>query len=513
MFDATPLLSLYASLRRARLGSASHIEQQSKQLLSLVSQAKDTLFGREYHFESIKSVEEFQRRVPLRTYEQFWQQYWKDRFPILESCTWPGKVPFFAVSSGTTSGKTKYIPYTAAMRRSNTKAGLDLLVHHLTNRPKSRIFAGKSFILGGSTDLIEESRGVWSGDLSGISVKTLPWWAKPYYFPPAELALIKNWEEKLDVLSKRSLDERITLLSGVPSWLLIFLKKVADISPQHDLRIADLYPHLEMLVHGGVNFAPYQKHFSELLEGSHAELREVYPASEGFVAIADRGYNEGLRLICDHGIFFEFVPVEELSSTSPRRHWLQNIEAGVNYAIVLTTCAGLWAYVLGDTVKFIETNPPRLLVTGRTSYFLSAFGEHLTGEEIEQATSFAAAEAGLSLTDYSVGAVYPERSGQLGGHLFVVEFEDDQWSGTQIERFQSQLTAKLCELNDDYDAHYAGGVGLEAPKIMTVKPGSFAEWMKSRGKLGGQHKVPRIITDQDLFRSLVKFMSDAERAE
>lgn len=509
MFDLSSGLRLYAGYRSAKLRRENPARSQEQQLLRLLQQAKDTRFGRQYDFASIRSVEEYQRRVPLRYYENFWEEFWKPAFPRLDNCTWPGLIRYIAVSSGTTSGTTKYIPYSAEMDRSNHKAGLDLLVHHVRNYPGSRLFGGKTFVLGGSTDLVRESEGVYSGDLSGIAVVTLPWWAKPFYFPSREMALIKDWETKIDTMAQAALRADIRALSGVPAWMLILSKKLAQLMPDSGGVFSNAFPNLEMLVHGGVNFAPYHRQFMNLIDPGKVDLREVYPASEGFVAIADHGYNEGMRLVLDHGIFFEFVPVDELNSLEPMRHWCGLLEKDVNYAVVLSTCAGLWSYVLGDTVKFIETDPPRLLITGRTSYCLSAFGEHLIAEEIEDAISSAAATIGEEITDYSVGPLFPRNHGDLGGHLYVVEFTGRIPEASRLRLFGEALDRRLCQRNEDYTAHRSGGFGLKAPEIRPVKPGTFAAWMKSRGKLGGQNKVPRIITRQELFDSLVDFSAQS----
>ncbi|RIL12514.1 MAG: auxin-regulated protein [Proteobacteria bacterium] len=505
MLNATPLLKLYAKIRRAKLNRTNYAEQQEQELLKLVKISQNTEFGIEHKFNAIKSVSDFQNRVPLRRYEQFWEGYFKERFPKLNNITWPGVIPYFAVSSGTTSGTTKWIPYTHEMTSSNAKAGVDLLVHHVTQNPASRLMAGKSFVLGGSSELVERTPGVYSGDLSGIAVKTLPLWARARYFPPQKLALLKNWEEKIQILGRESLKQNIRSISGVPSWLLIFFEKMTEIVPGSGGKICNIYPKLEMLVHGGVSFAPYHKKFLELLEGSRAELREVYPASEGFIAVGDRSYGDGLRMIIDHGIFFEFVPLEEIDKPSPTRHWVRDLELGVNYAVIITNCAGLWSYVLGDTVRFVDRDPPRLLVTGRISYYLSAFGEHVIDEELEDSVSYAAASISKQVVDYSVGPIFPSASSTLGGHLYVVEFAQAGVSTAEIESFAGALDKRLSERNEDYEAHRAGGYGLNPPKVILAKPGAFAAWMKSRGKLGGKHKVPRIINDTALLDSLRTF--------
>jgi hypothetical protein len=505
MFDATPLLRLYARWRNSFLQNHSPVELQRTQLLSLLKKAAATRFGQQYSFSSITSVEEYQKRVPLRTYEQFWNEFWKEPFPTLENCTWPGVIPFFPVSSGTSSGTTKYIPCSHEMLASNTKAGMDLLVHHVTNRPHSRILGGKSFMLGGSTDLTSPAPGIYFGDLSGIVTKQVPWWIRSRYFPPAKMALVKNWEEKVDVLAKASLKEDIRMISGVPAWMMIFFDALRRIQSLPDAPLSAFYQNLEMIVHGGVNFTPYVDRFKDFISGTSAELREVYPASEGFIAMADRGFGDGLRMNLDHGIFFEFVPLEELGSDSPTRHWIANVQPDINYAVIMTTCAGLWSYIIGDTVRFVDTSTPRVLVTGRTSYYLSAFGEHLIDEEIEDGVSTAAKTLQLEVTDYSVGPIFPKTAGELGGHVYIIEFAHGIPTSEQLGEFSKALDTKLCQRNEDYESHRSGGFGLNAPTILPVPVGFFAAWMKSRGKLGGQNKVPRVITKLELLDDLVNF--------
>lgn len=507
MLDLTPFLKFHAYSRKKALFNLDPKLAQQNELFKLLKSASKTKFGQDHAFDQIKDIPNYQARVRIRYYEDFWNEYWKPAFPNLVDCSWPGTIPFFAVSSGTSSGRTKYIPCSQAMIDSNKRGGLDLLVYHLENFPSSKIFAGKSFFLGGSTDLLEEAPGVLSGDLSGIAAKTLPWWARLRYFPPENLALLKNWEEKIDRLAHQSLRQDIRMLSGVPSWMLILFDKLWDIVPDSRGSLKKIYPNLEMLVHGGVNFKPYHERFKDLLRDTNAELREVYPASEGFIAVADRGFDEGLRMILDHGIFYEFVPVEELATPNPTRHWIGTIEKEINYAVVLSTCAGLWSYVLGDTIKFTDLTPPRLLITGRISYALSAFGEHLIGEEIEDAVTFAASKINLRVTDFSVGAVYPKNSGELGGHLYFVEFEESVPQPGIVATFIDSLDKRLCDMNDDYQAHRAQGFGLKAPSVVALKHGAFAAWMKSRGKLGGQHKIPRIINDPELFQHLREFIA------
>ena len=502
--DLTPALRFYARRRLKRLAALDPAAVQERELLKLVRKAAATRFGKDHDFAAIKTVADFQARVPLRRYEQMWRDYWQPAFPLLDDISWPGRIPFFAVSSGTTSGASKYIPLTAATRRSNVRAALDVLAFHARARPDSRFFAGPTFMLGGSTALVEEAKGVFSGDLSAIAAKTLPFWAKPYAFPPNDLALLADWDQKLTRTAEASLTQNIRVLTGTPSWVLILLERMRALRDARGQASVPAFPALRLYIHGGVNFAPYRPRFEALFAEQDIDLREVYPASEGFIASADRGPGEGLKLSLDNGLFFEFVPVEELDSPNPTRHWAGNIQPDVNYAVVMTTCAGLFAYVIGDTVRFVDTKPPRLLITGRTSYMLSAFGEHLIGEEIEAAVTDAAAKIGADVTDFSVGALYAEREGELGGHLYIVEFGATPDEAARA-RFAGYIDDDLRRRNDDYRAHRADGHGLNAPRVHAVPPGTFAAWMASRGRAGGQNKVPRVINDRTLFDNLRAF--------
>jgi len=469
---------------------------QQETLRRLIGQAASTRFGQRHRFAKIRTIHDFQAAVPLRRYEDFWREFWQPAFPRLTSITWPGTIPYFALSSGTASGTTKYIPVSRTMVRSNRAAALDLLVHHLAGRPHSRVLSGKSFLLGGSTDLRVEGQGVLSGDLSGIAAATVPRWARRYTYPPPGLALMADWEQKIDLLASHAPAEPIRSLSGTPSWLLLFFERLASLFPDRPRRLAAYWPGLDLVVHGGVSFAPYRAAFADWLAGGHAELREVYPASEGFIAVADQGPEEGLRLIVDNGLFFEFVPLDTLRAGAPTRHWIANAETGVDYALALSSNAGLWSYLLGDIVRLVSRSPPRLHVVGRTSYFLSAFGEHLSGEELEQAVLEAA--AGARVTEFAVG---PETAGARGRHVFVVEFA--QPPPPDPARLADAVDAALLRLNEDYAAHRHGGQ-LLPPRLIVAPPGCFAAWMAERGRLGGQNKVPRVITEPALLGSLLR---------
>lgn len=504
MIDPTPAFRLAAALRRRRLQRLDPADSQRRTLMQLLRRAAGTRFGRDHGFDRIDGIAAYQAAVPLRRYEEMWRDYWQPAFPQLQGVSWPGRIPFFALSSGTTSGTSKYVPVSDAMRRSNVRAAFDLTAWHLGARPQSRMFAGRSLMLGGSTTLTEHAPGIFSGDLSGIAARTLPPWARPFVFPGPDLALLSNWEEKLDRIARGSLDLSIRSVSGTSSWLLPLFERVRELRRVRGEAPDPPYPALDLLVPGGVALAPYLPRLQRLIAGTGAEIREAYAASEGFIALQDGAPGEGLRLSLDHGLFLEFVPVEELGSPTPVRHWIADAEPGANYAVVVTSCAGFWSYVLGDTVRLVNRNPPRVLITGRTSYGLSAFGEHLIAEEAERAAADAAAAIGADISDFAVMAVFPDETTPVGRHRWFVEFAVRP-DAASLARFAVTVDARLQALNDDYAAHRHGSMG--APEVVAVPPGGFAAWMKSRGRLGGQNKVPRLVANPALAADLAAFMT------
>ena len=508
IFDPTPIFRRYARRRIKQLDGIDPVAAQETLLLSMVKTGAATKFGQAHRFSTIRNADDFQRAVGLRTYEDFWLEFWKDSFPLLEHCSWPGTIPYFALSSGTTTGTTKYIPFTREMMRANSRAGLDLLAFHVAGQAGSTLCSGKSLMLGGSSALNELAPGIFSGDLSGIVTQNIPAWVRPWSLPPRSIGLMKDWEKKITLLAELAMRQKITSISGVPSWLNLFFGRLAELRGVQDTDLNELLPDLQLLIHGGVSFVPYRQQYERFLEQSNAEMREVYAASEGFIALADARHRQGLRLCLDHGLFYEFVPADEIHRKNAPRHWLRNFETDLNYALVVSSCAGLWGYIIGDTVKFVNRDPPRLVVTGRLSYNLSIFGEHLIGEELESAVTLAASRIGCSVNEFTVGAVVPEDPRSPGGHIYLVEFSQSTISNEQHTGFVTFLDQQLCLLNEDYQAHRAEGYGLSKPRLTRLRPGAFEAWMRQRGKLGGQHKVPRVVLDPEMFSSLRKYMRD-----
>ncbi len=504
MHDATWMVRAYAAWRLRQLKRIDPEATQLRVLRSLVRRARDTRFGREHEFRAVTSLADYRARVPVRTYETFWDTYWEESFPRLVNCTWPGTIPYFALSSGTTRGSTKFLPVTREMNRANSRAVLDLLAHHVDCRPNSRVLAGRCFMLGGSTGLTRHARGIHSGDLSGIAAAVRPAWVGPRYFPPRHLEAIADWETKVERFARLSLREDIRAVGGTPSWLLIYFDRLLEIAGAADGRLGSVYPDLELLVHGGVAWAPYRERFRALLDGTWAETREVYPASEGFFGVADGADGEGLRLLLDNEIFYEFMPVDDPQPGLTDIRWIGDAEIGTNYALVVSTAGGLWRYQVGDTIELVSRAPPRVRITGRTSYMLSAFGEHVIGSELERAVAGAAETIATTVSDFAAGSLFSGGSGERGGHLFIVEFAEPDVDRARTQKFAAEIDSVLMRLNEDYAAHRAGGWGLNPPRVAVMPSGGFAAWMKSRGKLGGQHKVPRVIHDPRLLEALRK---------
>ncbi len=499
------------------------MREQEKTLSSLLQSARKTKFGVDHGFSEIRGAADYQKRVKLRTYEDFFNDYFlpssieaakkvksdydpKLNSPHLDNIIWPGLIRYFSLSSGTTSGTTKFIPMTRELLRSNRKASVDAALFHYIQKADSKILAGRTLLLGGNPILREDWKGsVKSGDLSGVIIHHLPFLFCTSYFPGMALASIPQWEEKIDRIAEAALSQNLSILSGVPTWMILFLEKLNE-KKKIKGNIKSLWPNFELFVHGGIPFEPYQKQFEEWL-GPDADYLEVYPASEAFIAIEDPRENE-LRLMTDYGTFYEFVPVEEISSKAPTRLTVRDVEVGKNYAIVLTTNGGLWSYILGDTVRFVSKEPLLLKITGRTKYCLSAFGEHLIQEEIEKALHETCLAFGTGYTDYHAAPIFPDSVHPKGKHQYLIEFTKQPQN---LKEFSGKFDAELQRLNEDYAQHRSGGFGMDEPEIIAVQSGFFKEWMRKKGKLGGQYKVPRISASREVISDMLSSFSVLEK--
>lgn len=504
MFDLTPIVRLLAWRRSAKLARMKPAETQHATLMSLVGRAAETRFGKDHDFAGIRSVEDFQARVPIRDFDQLWTEYFQADFPILDDVTWPGRIPFFARSSGTTTGRSKHLPITREIIKSNEKAGFDLMAAHLGHNPKSRPLSGYTLIVGGATSLEEIHDGIFVGDVSGINTMLTPGWIKKRQLPPRELSGIFDWDEKMDAVARAVYDKPITMISGQCNWMLMMCDRIRERREAEGLGNGPTFPDLQLMIHGGVPIDVYRDRLMVHVGGTGADIRELYPASEGFVGFADRGPGEGMRMMLDNGLFFEFVPLEEVDAPNPTRHWVGNAEPGVDYALILSNNAGLWSYRIGDVVRLVDTDPPRLHIMGRVSQALSPFGEHLIGAEIDAAVRAAADALGFGVAEYTVGPVMPASAKGAGYHVYILEptapLSGD--AGKTAEKAAGIIDAALRETNFDYDRKRTRDSAVRPPAVRFVPPGAFEGWLRLKGKFGGQNKVPRVSAQAGKFREM-----------
>ena len=495
------ILERAASRRRRALERISPraAAVQEAALLSLVARARRTRFGLAHGFDGIRSVADYQRRVPVRQYLDF-RPLWERVIAGESDVTWPGRPRHWVKTSGTTAGD-KYIPVSAEALASHRKGGWDALLLAVERAGGAHLLGGPLLFLGGSTRLEALGEGCEVGDLSGLVVRRLPPGIRSRYSPGAAIAAVRDWEERIAAAAILAEGQDLRLLCGMPSWLLVLFERVARARqlagrPIRDLR--ECWPNLRVLIHGGMSFAPYRGVFEEWT-GAVLGRVEVYPASEGFVAIQTEA-SGGLTLMLDYGVFYEFVPVEDLGLDRPRRHTVADVETGRAYAIALSTPAGLWSYLLGDTVRVTARDPLRLEITGRTRHFVNAFGENVIVEEVEQALVEACRRTDAHVVEFTVAPRYPSPGDALGAHDWLVEFRVPPRRPAEFVRAVDEA---LMALNTDYGIKRGGDVGMRAPRLVALPAGTFYAWMGSVGKLGDQHKVPRVTNDRALAESLL----------
>ena len=467
---------------------------QEATLLSLVARARGTYFGLAHGFDGVRSVADYQRQVPVHQYLDF-RPLWERAIHGESDVTWPGRPRHWVKTSGTTAGE-KYIPVTADALASHRQGGWDALALAAERAGGAHLLGGPMLFLGGSATLEPLGERCEAGDLSGLVVRRLPPGIRSRYSPGAAIAAIPDWEERIAAAAILAERQDLRLLCGMPSWLLILFERVGRARqlagrPVRDLR--DCWPNLRVLIHGGVSFAPYRRVFEEWM-GVELDRVEVYPASEGFVAVQTEP-SGGLTLMLDYGIFYEFVPVEDLGRDRPRRHTVADVEVGRAYAIALSTPAGLWSYLLGDTVRVTARHPLRLEITGRTRHFVNAFGENVIVEEVEQALVEACRRTDAHVVEFTVAPRYPSPDDARGGHDWLVEFRVPPRAPDEFVRVVDRT---LMGLNGDYRTKRRGDVGMHPPRLVTLPAGTFYAWMGSVGRLGDQHKVPRVTNDRTL---------------
>ena len=489
-----PVLDWYAGRRRRHLEAVWRRpgDVQEVALRSLLWSAADTEFGLEHGFRSIRTVAQYQERVPIREYADF-KPFWDRAVSGARGVTWPGHCRDWVKTSGTTSGD-KMIPVTREAFASHRKGGWDAFLLACSRVGARHLMDGPMMFLGGSTALKDVGAGCRVGDLSGLVIRRLPPGIRGRYSPGPEIGAIADWERRIDAVAGLAATQDLRLISGMPSWLVILFERVARQRQAAGRAVRDLsecWPNLRVLIHGGVAFTPYAGVFEEWM-GRRLERVEVYPASEGFVGVQTEA-SGGLTLMIDYGIFYEFVPVEDVGSVRPRRHTVANVELHRPYAVVMSTPGGLWSYLLGDTVRFVALEPLRLVITGRTRHYVNAFGENVIVEEVERALTTACRRTEAEVVEFTVAPRYPSAGEPRGGHEWLVEFRIPP---REPQDFARVLDETLVALNTDYRSKRAGGVGMVAPTVTTLPLGTFYRWMREHGKLGDQHKVPRVTNDR-----------------
>lgn len=461
------------------------IEVQNEVLFDLISDAKNTELGKKYDFSGIKNYSSFTKKVPIQQYESMEPLIEKNRKGE-QNVFWPTKIQWFAKSSGTTNAKSKFIPVSdEAIEDCHMKAGKDMLCLFINNNEDTEIFKGKGLRLGGSSAVYEDNDSFF-GDLSAIIIENMPFWADFSSAPCQKTALMSEWETKMDAIIQETINEDITSLSGVPSWMLVLLNRVLEVTGKAN--ILEVWPNLEVYFHGGVNFNPYREQYKKLIPKKNFRYFEIYNASEGFFAIQDQNNSNELLLMLDYGIFYEFIPMENYEEENSIAIPLQEVEINKNYAIVISTNSGLWRYLIGDTVKFTSLKPYRIKITGRTKHFINVFGEELVVENAEDALQIACETTNAEITDYTVAPIFMEGTNS-GGHEWVIEFKVPPQN---MDEFTLLLDDALKSLNSDYEAKRYLNMTLALPVIHQAPKGLFYNWLKQKNKLGGQHKVPRL---------------------
>ncbi len=474
-------------------------EVQENTLKELLSLARETQWGRKHGFSSIARYEDFRERVPLQDYEDIKPMV--DRILKGEqNILWPSDIHWFAKSSGTTGDRSKFIPISQeSLSNCHYKAGKDVLSIFCHNNPRSNIFDGKALIMGGSHKVSEFNSQAYFGDLSAVLLQNAPFYGELLRIPDLSLALLDDWEEKLDRVAHATYNQNVTNISGVPSWNLILLKRILEITGRSD--ILEVWPKLELFIHGGVSFAPYRSQFAKIIPSPAMQYMETYNASEGFFGIQDQPNKEELLLMLDYGIFYEFIAMDELGQAEARAIPLPEVRTGINYAMVISTNAGLWRYLIGDTVSFTSLSPYRIRISGRTKSYINAFGEEVIVDNTDRALQAASEETGAIISEYTAAPIYLDDR-QSAAHQYVIEFEKEPGD---MEDFIRLLDEELKALNSDYEAKRSADLMLKKPKVTPVAPGSFFKWLKSKGRIGGQNKVPRLYNSRKYVDEILSF--------
>ena len=495
----SPAISSLARMRLWRIdGWKNHpLDAQREVLQDLVTSAQYTEFGRHYKFSQLFSVKAFKEAVPIHEYEDL-KPYIERIMQGEQNILWNTPIYWFAKSSGTTSEKSKFIPISdESLEDCHFKAAKDVLTLYYQFNPDSELLTGKGLVIGGSHNINPMNNEAQYGDLSAVLLQNSPFWGHWLRTPDLSIALMDEWESKIEKLAASTIKENVTSISGVPTWTLVLFKRILALTGKKTM--SEVWPALELYMHGGVSFTPYKEQFQKII-GKDIHYLEMYNASEGFIAAQDNPGQEGMLLFVDHGIFMEFMPVSEYGKKHPQTISLQDVELGKNYAPVISTNGGLWRYLLGDTVQFTSLKPFRIKVSGRLKHYINAFGEEVIVDNTDKAIAIASERTGAIVNDYSAAPVYFSDSAN-GAHEWLVEFEKEPSS---LDEFTRELDMALKSINSDYEAKRYKDIALRMPVMHALKKGTFNEWLRSKGKLGGQHKVPRLSNERKYLEEILQ---------
>lgn len=477
---------------------------QARLLHQFIDFTKHTEWGKRYGYRSIKNAAQYAERVPVGGYEHF-QPFITRMMEGEKDVLWSGQVSWFSKSSGTTGARSKFIPVTAQnLKKCHIRGTWDTMALFYHNRPDARQFECKSMVMGGSLEQYAPYPKTMYGDVSAIMTHNMPWVGRPFFAPDIKTALLSDWEVKLEKLAQAGARERnIVMIGGVPTWTVVLFRRILEITGKDNM--LEVWPHFQAYVHGGVSFTPYREQFQQFFPSDTVDYQEIYNASEGYFAAQDVFGSDDMLLLLNNGIYYEFLPMEEWHRDYPEAIPLAEVEVGKHYALVITTNAGLWRYTPGDTIMFTSTDPYRIKVTGRTKQFVNAFGEEVMVENTDKALAIACEQTGARVAEYTVAPVYFGDTGK-GSHEWILEFE---LSPPDLSDFARLLDEALQRVNSDYEAKRSKSIALEQLRLHTVPPGTFMAWMRSRGKYGGQHKVPRLANHRDYVEELLRFLGKA----
>ena len=494
----SPTISRLARMRFWRIQNwrKNPVAIQREVLQDLVTAAQYTEFGKKYKFQQLFSVRSFKNNVPIHEYDDL-KPYILRMMEGEENILWNTPVNWFAKSSGTTSDKSKFIPVSEeSLKENHFKGSKDVLTNYYDKFPSSDLLTGKGLVIGGSHQINKINEDIQFGDLSAILMQNSPFWGQWLRTPELSIALLDEWENKIEKLAQVTANENVTSLAGVPTWTLILLKRILEIKGKST--IAEVWPNLELYINGGVSFIPYREQFDRII-GKKINYLEIYNASEGFFAGQENPDDEGMLLFTDHGIFYEFMPVEEYGKPNPQTVGLKDVETGKNYALVISTSGGLWRYLVGDTVKFTSLDPYRIIVSGRLKHYINAFGEEVIVDNSDKAIAIAAEKTNAVVNDYTGAPVFFSQENN-GAHEWLVEFDKLPDS---MDKFAEELDAALKSINSDYEAKRHKSIALRMPIVHAIPVGTFTQWLRNKGKMGGQHKVPRLSNERKMLEEIL----------